>query len=303
MLAALVVPGLATAQESDQVFRIHPRTKKVTPLMGVVTENSLESVRIERGGKESKYSSDEIVRIVWGDVPPSFKDATVYAERRDFENAVAKFRVAATDAGARPTVQAAARLMAAENLMRWGASDAMRFAECSTESDRFLTDYATDRAVPRAQWLKARALLLSGDAAGAAAGFQALYQHGANDPATPGYRREDCLMAGLDAAKALLASGDTAGAKALFASLDTALAGLPAAAEAESPARHARLLAAQGEAAAGAGFCMLASGDAAGARSFFQGRLANTSATSTERNAARLGIAEAYLAENKDRNA
>ncbi|MCP3918267.1 MAG: hypothetical protein GY711_22175 [bacterium] len=298
-----LAPG-ALAQDRDQVFRIHPRTQKVTTLVGVVTENTLENVRIERDGKDNKYSSDEIVRIVWGDVPPSFKDAKVYAERLDFENAVAKFRVTATEAGARPVVQAAARLASAENLLLWGATDATHFADCVTEVDRFLADHTDDRSVPRARWVKARALLLSGDAAGAAAGFQALYEKGANDPPTVGYRREDCLNAGLDAAKSFLAADDVASARALFGTLETAFAGLAAAAE-ESGAMvaEAALRGAQGEAAVGEGFCILKGGDAAAARTFFEGRLANPGASSAERYAAMLGIAESYRRQNKNRNA
>jgi len=286
----------AGAVKPDQVFRVHPRTGKVSALTGTITENSLETVRLDRSGKESTYASSEIVRIVWGAVPPAFRDGITYAERGDHENAVARFRVAAGDSSSREVVRADARLRAAGALLAWGAKDANRFTECSAEAARFLSDYPNNRDVPQARWLKGRATRLAGDAAGAAADFRALYEEGANDPPTAGYPRALCLDAGLAAARAFLATGDTASARELFTALEGSFQQAASALEDTASAERVHLLAGAGEASVGEGFCLLAGGQASQAVRYFEGKLGRADQTASARFSASLGLAESHLA-------
>jgi len=308
VLMGLVLPGTAHAQDGgsakpDQVFRVHPRTGKVAALTGTITENSLETVRLDRGGKESSYAASEILRIVWGDVPPPYRDGSTYAERGDHENAVARFRVAAGDASAREVVRADARLRAARELLAWGARDAHRFTECAAEAARFLTDFPNNREVPQARWLKGRATRLAGDPASAAADFRALYEEGANDPPTAGYPRALCLDAGLAAARAFLATGDTGSARALFTALEGSYQQAASALEDTASADRVHLLSGAGEASIGEGYCLLAGGQTSQAVRYFEGKLGRADLPASARFSASLGLAESYLASGELRKA
>jgi len=306
LLAALLLAAPAAAQgeaRPDQVIRQNARTGKVTTVTGVITENSLEAVRIEKDGKPTKVNSPDVLQVIWGDVPPSFKDGRTYSSRGDFENAVAKFRVSAGDASAREVVKAASRRNAAEALLSWSASDANQLSECISECDRFLTDFPSNRQVPRIRWIQARAALLTGDAAAAATAFKSLYEEGANDPATTGYDRETCLRAGIDAAHAALAAGDSVNARTLFSDLERAFASMIAALEPDADSARTRLQGAEGEASTGEGYCMLQSGQTKEAISFFTSRLTRTGIPAAERYSSMLGLAKSYMADGETRKA
>jgi len=298
LCGGFLTPEAAFAQEvssrPDQVFRVNPRTGKVAKISGTILENNLEQVRVELEGKEQSYASSEVLRIIWGGVPAPYREAMVYLGRKDHENALALFRVAAGFDAARPVVRADARLKAAESLLAWGAADPLRYAECITEIDRFLADYPQSRDVPRVRWMKGRAQWLSGDTSSATATFRALYEQGASEPATTGYDRALCLEAGLAAARTSMAENDTRTARELFAALEIAFGQAASAAEDGSDAR-ARLLAGQGEAAVGEGWCLLAGGQADQALRFFEARVARPELGFAGRYSARLGLAEAYL--------
>ena len=302
LLLMLATTALCAAQDSrpDQVFRM--RRGDVTKVVGTVTENSLETVRLDRDGKEASYGSDEVVRIIWGAIPPSYQDGLTYLSRDDHENAVARFRVAAADASSRAVIQADARLRAAEVLVTWGASDGNRYAEAVSEADRFLTDHPSNREVPRAQWLKGRAQLLSGDPAGAALTFKALYEQGASDPPASGYDRALCLEAGLAAAGAYRGAMNASAALALYPVLEGSFRELAQATE-DDPQRVARLLAGQGEAAVGEGWCTLISGDATQATRYFERNVDRAELGAAGRFSARLGLAESLLQDGKTREA
>jgi len=310
-LALALVFGLGLvsfshAQESgrpDQVLRIKPSTGKVSVVSGRVLSNTLTAVEIEHGDKTEKVESDQVTEITWGTFPPSFQDGATYAARGDWENSVAKYRVAATDASARLVVQAAARLEAAEALLRWGASDPNQFVECIAECDVFLSTYPDNRDLPRARWLKARASLLAGDAAGAAAQFRALYEEAAKEPPTTGYDREICLNAGLDAAWAYLLAGETGPAREIFVGVVGPFATMIERLDGGSGTERARLEGAKGVAAVGEGFCQLAGGQAAKAIATFQTFLGEEGLPGAARGAATLGMAEAHLAQGELREA
>jgi len=297
-------PSAAALQgRPDRVVRINPRNGKETTYRGSITENTLEGVTLTSGEKEQKVKGDEIVQIVWGSVPPSFTDGENYLARRDYGNALARFQEAAADASARTVVQAAARRRATDALLAWGAVDPGQFANCVTECDRFLSDHAGNRDVPEVRWIKGRAQRLAGDTAGSAATFNALFNEGAAEPATQGYERSLCMRAGLEAADALVASGNGAEARPLYLSIENELAGMIASLEDPESLELGPLLSAQARAAMGEGFCMLASGQADQALTFFEGRSRDTEATAATRSTAALGLAEAYLASGKTREA
>lgn len=289
----------APAAKPDQVFRIDPRTGKVAAISGRVETHGLERVVvIRRDDQQGRYDSSEVIDVVFGDVPPAFTDAQRYLERGDHENAVARFRVAAGDAAARPVVQARARLGAAEALLAWGASDPTRFREAADEAASFLASYADDRNVPRARALQGRAQVLAGDFAGGAATLKALFETG--QASAVGYPKVLTLRAGYDAAHAFLAAGNQAEGRAMFDTLGSALAaispdGLDAAAKA-AVADLTELV------SLGQGFVALADGKGDRAESAFRDR-ESALQTGAGRAAAQLGLGEALLLQKKHRPA
>ena len=291
----------AQASKLDKVLRRNPRTKKVTVNSGLIKTNTLDGVTLEKDGKEQTIKSDEVLRIEWGAVPIAFSEGKGYAAKGDFENAVARFREAAGESSSREVIQAAARLHSAETLLSWGGLDPGQFTNCVSECDRYLSDYPSGRQVPRARWLKARALRLSGDPAGASAIFQGLYGEASTDPPTTGYDRAQSMLAGLDSAESLLAAGQAPAASQLYRTLETSLSTMIAAIEDPTSPERATLIAARGKAAAGEGFVHLAEARLPQALTFFKGRLANKDLPSAERLAATLGLAEVYKAQNEMR--
>jgi TolA-binding protein len=298
---ALVGATFARAQapRPDQVFRIDPRTGQIVTVSGRVELHGLERVEIVRKDEQkSRFDSAEVVEVVFGDVPPSYSDAQRYIERGDYENAVARFRVAAGDATARPVVQGRARLAAAEALMAWGATEPTRFREAADEAQTFLTSFAADRNVPVARALLGRAQLLAGDPAASAATLKSLFEAG--QAGTVGYSKALTLQAGHDAAHAFLEAKNSAEASALFDALGSALAAAPR--EGLDGATRARLDGLGELATLGPGFVSLSEGKGDRAESFFRG-LVDSVQTGAARNAARLGLGEALLLQSRLRPA
>ena len=307
LLCVLAAPlRLAGAQDDarpDQVFVRNERTGAVNAVAGVVQSESLDTVVvIDARGKQSDLPSGRVDRIVYGDAPPALAEGAKYFERGMFEDAAAKFRVAAGDAGARPLVQAAAQVRAAEALLAWGARDPLRFEEATAAAQAFLAAHPGHRLTARAQVIAARGLVLSGKAAEGGALYREVFAKLAGGVAAPGYDAPTCLGAGLAAARAALSTGDTLAARELFTALDGALTPLLSAPE--DPG-HAKLAAIHGEAQLGEGFAELAAGNSKAALAFFQDKLAglNGSASDAVRSAASLGLGEALLAEGQARRA
>jgi TolA-binding protein len=298
VLWALLGAGAAHAQQAartDQVLWRNARGQLNT-LNGTVKENTLTQVVIASGSSERKISTLDVERVEFGDVPPSFADGLAYLEHADFENAAAKFSLAASDAAARAVVRARARLEAARAWLRRGAVDPLAFESARKECELFLSEHADNRELPEARLLLGRALRLSGDAPRAAETYAALYREASGAQPTPGYPPAISFQAGLFAAEAYLAGNDAAHARETYLGLDAALTTALAALDEKDP-RRATLLAIQSEARLGEGFCLLASGSVSQAKTFFQGQLSGASGSATRRFGAQLGLGEALLAE------
>ncbi len=294
-------PQAAPPAPPDRVLWRNARGQ-VNTLTGKVTANSLTEVVIETGSSQRKLAALEVERVVFGDAPQSYHDAEAYLARGDLENAAAKFSLAASDAAARPLVRARARLGAAQAWLGRGALDAAGFAGARKECEQFLAEHPENRDVPQVKLLLGRARRLSGDAAGAAETYAALYREGTGPQAAAGFPLTLSFRAGLAAADAYLAAGDTAKARELYLGLDGVLAAALAGLETNDP-RRAPLTAVQAEARLGEGYCLLAAGSLSQAKTFFQGQLSGADGSPPRRFGAQLGLGEVLLAEGNSRAA
>lgn len=294
----------AKAAKTDQLSVRSKKDGSPQLLAGVVTSNNLDQVVVQVAGKETKVNSDLVVRITWGEVPPSFKDARVYFQRGQYGDAAAQFRLASSDASARDVVKASARLWAAQALLRWGASDPLHFAEAAEEAAKFLSEFPSNREVPEARMLQARAKWLAGQAGDAGQLYKAIYGEWKGTEGTPGYRRELCFEAGLSAARALcqVQPPDTLGAREIYSSLEKAAGDALAELDPLAPGRS-QLQRFQDEAVVGPGFVELAGNNSTRALTFFQGKLGAAGASDTARFAASFGLAQALAAGGKLREA
>ncbi|MAE27820.1 MAG: hypothetical protein QF724_03665 [Planctomycetota bacterium] len=302
LLLSLAAAPLRAQQAGrpDQLYVFNERTQTVNTVTGHIKDHGLDKVRVELGDKERSYDSLAVRAITWGQTSADFKNAGKDAEKGDFENAVAKYRQAATDSANREPVRAAARARAARALAAWGAADPAYFGECVEACTKFLSDHSTDRLVPEILALQARATWLSGEASAAAVLYRTLFESGSGAEPTPGYPRLLCLSAGLSAGRAATAAGDTMAARDVYSALQTSLASLLSAALADDPQR-ASLERLSIEAGLGEGFVQIASGQASQALNYFQGK-ANSEA-GVQRYAAGLGLAQALFAAGRDREA
>lgn len=301
--ALAVLAGLALAQGArpDQVLWRNSRGA-VNTVTGVVKENSLAQVVVETGSSQRKLDPLTVERIEFGDVPAAYADALTYFDRGDFENAAAKFTLAAGDAAARPVVKARARLAAAETWLRRGGVERSAIETAHKECEQFLNEFSDNRDVPGARLLLGRLQRLSGDAAKAAETYAALYKEGSGSAPTAGYPPLVSFQAGLAAAESYLASANPARARELYLSLDGSI-GSALASLADSDPLRARYAAIQSEARLGEGFCLLASGSVSQARTFFQGQISGAEGNAARRFGARLGLGQVLLAEGNARGA
>lgn len=302
-------PAAPLAQEKkfkgDRLYVLSKKDGSLQLVTGIVVANNLDQVNVQVAGKETKFDSELVMRIAWGEIPQSYKDGRVYLNREQFPEAAAQFRMAASDSSSRDVVKASARLLAAQALLRWGASDPLHFAEAGAEAAKFQSDFPTNREVPEARMLQARAKWMAGQPAEAAQIYKAIFRECKASGPSPGYQREVCFEAGLNAARAKLqlAPPDTLGARELFTNLEQEAGAASAALEADSPARI-RLSRVQDEARLGAGFAELAGGNSEQACTFFQDKLAAQAGVSdTTRYGAAFGLARALQAAGKLREA
>ena len=298
LLSGLAAPAAAQSRP-DQVLWTNPRGRTVTDT-GKITENSLEKVVIDKGRGDKSIDVANVQRVVFGDVPPSFTEGTAYFDRRQFAEAAKAFQLAAGDASARDIVKARARLSAAQAYLQHGAQDPSAFAQAQAEVETFISDYSDNRELPEARLLLGRAQRLSGDAAAAAKTYADLFGEAA--AGTSGYPKKICFRAGVGAAEAYIASGDAEKARGLYGNLESAVTSGLADLDERSPDRREFLLL-QNQARLGEGFCLLAKGSTSQAKTFFKGRLDGANGNAPLRHGARLGLAEALLAEGKVREA
>jgi len=301
MGSALSAPASAQTRP-DQVYIMDKRTGAIDMLPGIVQEHGLVETVVIRGGKERKYDTWRVERIVWGSVSGSFREARTYYERGDFENAAAKFLVASTN-DQRTPVQAAARILAAQSYLQLATTNPDRFSDAIEQAERYIDDHYDGAGLPTARALLARATWLSGDPAAAAPLYLALFQEAGAGEITPGYLLVPCLNAGLHGARAYLAAGETLPAREIYTTLqqraDSALVALEE--EARDRAELRRL---SFEARAGEGFVLIASKQNQQAITFFNSLLGSAGKTdSALRFACFLGLAEAQAAEKKYRAA
>ena len=295
-LALVGFSNAALAQVgTDQVTHYNPRTERVVMVTGSVETNGLDGVTVKTGEESTvKLDASNVLRIVWGDTPQAYTDARTYWTRGDYESALAQFRLASSDSEARPVVQAAARMQSAECLLHLGATDAARFEECGTEAQRYIDDYANGRALPQAMALKARALWLQGKAELASAAFIELFEKG--KAKTAGFPQTLCLKAGLDGAWTSLEYDNTGKARELFTACQ---AGFQTAAEEAAPGARASLASLAAISSTGEGFALLTSGDARGAKAFFENKISQADLSPAGQFSAALGLGESLLADGQ----
>ncbi len=279
---------------------------------GVITENSLSNVLLQRGDKEKRLDSIRVERIIWGAVSASYREGQAYYDRGDYENAAAKFALATTD-DERDVVKADARRLAASALLRLGATDPSQFGLALSECERFLSDYPDSRLVPEVRAMQARATLLrgdEGDEAAAGAMYRSLFEAGSGASPAEGYQRLPSLEAGLQAIRALTTAGDTLGAREISGVLASSINSMQADLEEDSPDK-ALLAALAAEVQLTEGFVLLAGDQARQAETFFKAQLVSESAvqaalgqtSSALRYGSLLGLGQAYLAQGKLREA
>lgn len=298
-----------TIPDQVYVFRKRRGSIEVVSQSGVVTRNSLSGVELESDSKTTKLDASEVQRVVFGETPPSFRDGQTYFARGDYENAAARFQVAATDAATRPVVQAAARLAAGESYLHWAASDPVHYSNAIDEFSTFFTDFPDNRELPKAERLHARALLCSGEPVLAATIYRGTFDKLAGTQAAEGYQVSDCLESGMQAAKALFDGGDTLGARELLDSLERALDAIIAALSAEEGADEAQVAAYEALRSQTRivrdGYAELVGGNLQAAKAFFENQYRKTSPTdpAAVRFSTLLGLAEVRLLDGQLREA
>lgn len=287
----------------DQVYVKNTRTGEIKVVSGTITADGIDKVVVVRDGKETKLDAALVEEVVWGESSPAFVEGYTYFDRGDWENASAKFLIAAGE-GERSVVQAAARLYAARSLMEWGATEPGHYAEAASQLDDYISNHSSQREIPRARSLRARTAWLMGDATKAGQLFRALFEEGTSASPTPGYDLGLCLRAGLQAARALVDAGDTLAAREIYGVLANRARTASAQAEEGSPERQvfAQL---EAEAILGPGFVDVASSQYDQAITFFNGQktTAQSSKNATALYGATYGMGLALLGKGETRKA
>ncbi len=301
--ALFATPAAAQEARPDQVFVIERRSGGVVAASGTVMKNDIDEVLlVGRGGDEQTYETGRVRSVTFGAVPASYREGLLLIERKDLVNAAAKFKLAAADEDAREVVRASARLRAAETLLLLGAIDSSAFADADTAATRFIEEHSTNRELPQARMIQARARLATGDFPSAAELFRALYRESAGAEPTEGYDPLFCATAGLRGADAYLMASDTLAAREIYQALEAKLPGVIAALDEEDSSRS-RWIAVQAEARLGEGFALLTAGSIGQARAFFDQQVTDAESPAALRFGVQLGHGLINLAEGDYRRA
>ncbi len=297
----LCLSSPAVAQgRPDQVFYDGGRQDS-----GVVTENGLSNVLLDRSGKEKRIASANVVRIIWGQVSNAYREGGTYFERGDYENAAAKFGLAASD-DARNVIRAVARMKTGESLLMLGAGDASQYEAALEQFATYVKDYPNSRDLPNVYALQARTTLLrgkEGDSATAGAIYRKIFESGTGATPADGYNRLFSMKAGLGAIRALTSAGDTLGAREISGILTGEITHMRTTLEADS-SDIAVLDGLASEAQLSEGFVLLAGDQASKAETFFMTQLAGSQGkASALRYGSMFGLGLAQVAQNKHREA
>ena len=302
--ALLSADALAQGGRLDQVF-VRDSKGAVRQMSCTFIENSLTRLVLQRGDKETPYDNDRVDRVIWGAVSTGYREGQAFFDRGDYENAAAKFTMAAVE-DPREVVKAVARRRAGESYLNLAKTDPSHYGPALDEFSKFLTDYADDRAVPEVRMLQARCTLLrgsEGDLAAAGALYRGIFEEGSGSEVTPGYDQFDCFQSGLSAAHALIGAGETLPAREILGVLSNSVRSKLVSLE-DGSLEKLRLEALAGEAQLGEGFVQLATNQARQAETFFSAQLQNASTgPAVLRFGARLGLGEALMAQGKLREA
>ncbi len=277
---ALLLAASAGAQGAVTVLN---RERKPAPQAGEVVSETLASVKVKSGGRERSFDTRDVVSIAYGRGSPAFEQGTRALADADFANAESLFAQAAQDTEP-GWVAAHALLRQAEAAARRGAS---RLPQAQQAVQEFLRRYPDHRLLPQALLDQARYASLASDAAGVDAAAARVLQLARDGKVTPDWAvRAHLLLADLQ-----LDAGSGKAATASYAAAEQA-----AAAGQQQVADRPDLLASLAElslaARTGTASCMLAAGDASGARSYYARLAADGQGNTAIEAAAANGLAE-----------
>ncbi len=264
LLALGVVIGFLAPAGAAQAGRVDVLNNRgeVTPLAGAtIVEETLDEVRFTREGSDRTENrpADRVVHIEYGRGSPAYESARESMEVGDHQNAVNLFSAAISDKNP-PWVSAHALLGLAEAHGARGEN-----AEAAKAAQRFLSEHGNHRLTPDALLLSARFASATGDAARAEQDIQQVLGLASSGKVTPDW----AARAHLERGQNLLDAGKGSEARAAFdAAQRAATDGARDLGDRQDLADDLAALALA--ARSGAGSAILATGDLAAARSFFQ---------------------------------
>jgi len=297
LTSILALVALATPVWSQGRIEVLNSRGEVAPLGGTtILSETLDEVSFRRAGSERTETRPgaRVVRIVYGPGSESLELARAAVEAGDLRNAITLYTAAASETD--PPWSAAHALLELADVYARQGEDELDQARSSVQ--RFLDANPDHRLLPRALLAKAVYAAALGDATAADDAVRAVLDLARDERITADWTPRAHLTMG----RAQLAAGDASKAGSSFAAAeqaaDSARNGLD---------KRPDLLAAIDELAlaarSGTGAAMLAAGDVAGARGYFQRLLEDGSDDRGITAAAGNGLAEADFRENNLKDA
>ncbi|MGQ0554195.1 MAG: tetratricopeptide repeat protein [Planctomycetota bacterium] len=282
VLGVMAVAALpAGAQSRIDVLN---RERKLTTITNVViAEESLDKVKVLRAGRETSYDTIDVVLIDYGPGSPAWEQARSAAAANDWVNAENLFAAAARDTTP-PWVAAQALLAQADAASRRGSSG---LTAAQTAIAEFLKRHANHRLLPQALLAKARFAARAGDKPAAQEATASVLDLARQGKITADWTARTHLLLG----ELRLGEKDTRGATEAYTAAESAVnAARPAVTARPDLADELDSLAL--EARVGSASCLLANGDVAGARSYYQRLAADGKTNPAVAAAAANGLAE-----------